>query len=363
MSEVQKRKILLIDYDSDTYQLIADALEEAGFEVIFVSDPEKAIVKSREIEPHLIMISLVLFGSNGLEVSRSIRSVERLKTVPIFLLISESDRFDRQYAAYLGIRDVLMKPLNVEEIVAKTRKMFGEPTYPSETEEIAPVLPLEEEDVMLLSEDSPGERNKVEIDTKGADGELFQTIKEKVSEPGEEEAYKKSYKNRLSVFVLLFAVLGIVFLLFSDRGREFFNRLKGTPDKQELAQEGTISGDEQKTGKPAPGVSTDESKKGFTLTKKSFTKKVAPRKPLSFSKTNSVYSVHVGAFMTEANAVSYANKLKRKGYDVYIKKVSRDDKQPLHRVLIGKFDSKKQALKQSAIIRQKEGIESFVYTY
>jgi len=104
----------------------------------------------------------------------------------------------------------------------------------------------------------------------------------------------------------------------------------------------------------------DELKKPTTPPLK-IVKKPAPVKKEVLKKT--IYAVHVGVFFHEGKAVSFSDKWKKKDYAAYVRKVLRADNKTIYRVLIGKYSKKNHALKQSSIIREQEGIRSFVYYY
>jgi len=72
------------------------------------------------------------------------------------------------------------------------------------------------------------------------------------------------------------------------------------------------------------------------------------------------YALQIGVFAVEKNALSLAETLKQKGYEVSIRTYG---KIPLHRVLIGRFDTSKKASEESRLILQKDGIRSVVYRY
>lgn len=72
------------------------------------------------------------------------------------------------------------------------------------------------------------------------------------------------------------------------------------------------------------------------------------------------YTLQVGAFAKEKNALSLAKKLKEMGYDVSIRK---DGKMSLYRVLIGRFDTAKKALEESKLILQRDSIKTVIYRY
>ncbi len=118
-----------------------------------------------------------------------------------------------------------------------------------------------------------------------------------------------------------------------------------TPEKEETVQEET-------TIEPFPveSVGSEEISSPSDIDTSEFSKK-------------QVYSIQVGAFANKRNAVSLVEKLKQKGYNSFILKQSRPGGKILHKVLIGKFDRRKEALESSRILLQKQDIETFIYSY
>jgi DNA-binding response OmpR family regulator len=74
-----------------------------------------------------------------------------------------------------------------------------------------------------------------------------------------------------------------------------------------------------------------------------------------------MYSIQIGVFKNEANAVALAKKYKDSGYDVFTQKSTAKDKGILYRVLIGKFGNKKEATRLAKSIRDKEKIDVIIY--
>lgn len=119
--------------------------------------------------------------------------------------------------------------------------------------------------------------------------------------------------------------------------------------------------------KVVPSVTIDELNNIIIPPASTDKKEVIKEKPFSTEEAKTfkkiTYSVHIGAFLIEENAVSLVNKFKQKGYEPFIRKVLRNNNETIHRVLIGNFEDKDKALEQSKIIREKEGLNSFVYYY
>jgi cell division septation protein DedD len=85
-------------------------------------------------------------------------------------------------------------------------------------------------------------------------------------------------------------------------------------------------------------------------------------KPASKHIANPVYSVQLGAFKNEGSAEALAIKFKGKGYEAFKYTDTTKDKGNLHRVLIGKFANRKEALKLASQIHTKEKVNTTVFS-
>ena len=388
MSERQEEKIIVIDDDHGTCKLILRELEAKGMEVIIISDPESAVEKAKQIDPDLIFISLLSFGSEGVRVCKSIHSIKNLREVPVIMLISYPGELDPRYAATLGVVDVLVKPLNTDELVSKTMDVLGRGAVSSARYAI-PREPLVEKEVRMFPLD---EESNVPEATKAesikAPSELLEdeTVEQKKNYAdkevdkdlfkGDYESYrgiKKSLvKKHLPIYaaLLIFAGFSVAVLFFTDTGEKLISAfLEESPVEKKSVQKDTtaetLPADKIETKKVFPPVVVDRPEESVAPAAEIGTtnivegkKKIPPKKSEFFKKTG--YSVQVGVYENGKNAVLFVNKLKEKGYEVFVIKELRADNRSVHRVLVGKFKNKNEALNLSRVIRQKEGIQSFV---
>jgi DNA-binding response OmpR family regulator len=335
MNVVQK-KILVIDHDKDTTRIITEALEAKGLEVLIISDPKKALAKSKVVAPDLMFISFDQPGTNGIEVSKSIRSIESLRTVPIILLVQNTGEFDKYEAAFLGIRNVFIKPLNTYEIISKALEILSEQAVLVKSEEVTQSSYADISSEKPSGESIP-EREEINVESMHIRSKLLKTPENGTITARAYGKRKKSQKAPIYTLFIVFIAFGIAGLLSTDTGREFFNK---TFSQKELAKNDINKTD---AGKAEAFVSYT-TKKDMTL-------------------GQTIYSVHVGVFFDEKQASLLADSLEQKGYEAYTRKVVREDKRTVYRVLVGKFDTENKALAQSKLIRMRQGIESFVYHY
>lgn len=388
MSERQEEKIIVIDDDHGTCKLILRELEAKGLEVIIISDPENAVEKAKQIDPDLIFISFLSFGSEGVRVCKSIHSMKNLREVPVIMLISYPGELDPRYAATLGVVDVLVKPLNTDELISKTMNVLGRGAVSSAGYAV-PREPLVEKEVRMfpLDEESnvpeAAKAESIKAPSELLEDETVEQKKNYADKEADKDLFKRDYesyrgikkslvKERLPIYaaLLIFAGFSVAVLFFTDTGEKLISAfLEETPGEKKSVQKDTtaetLPADNIETKKVFPPVVVDRPEESIAPAAETDTtkivqekKKIPPKKSEFFKKTG--YSVQVGAYENEKNAVLFVNKLKEKGYEVFVIKDLRADNISVHRILVGKFKNKNEALNLSRVIRQKEGIQSFV---
>ncbi|MEK6653476.1 MAG: SPOR domain-containing protein [Nitrospirota bacterium] len=83
-------------------------------------------------------------------------------------------------------------------------------------------------------------------------------------------------------------------------------------------------------------------------------------KPEAKPSAKAAFHIQVGAFKNEANAAALTNQYKDKGYDAFTSKAQKE-KEIIYRVLIGKFENRKEASKLAEDIGRKEKIKAIVF--
>jgi DNA-binding NtrC family response regulator len=133
MEEKRKRKILVIDDEKDTVDMITALLELEGFHVIQafsgreamrVLDFEVQKVSDFETPVDLILLDILLGDMDGREICRKIKDDERLRFIPVIILTVRSSLQDKIESLDLGADDYLTKPFINEELLAKVRVML-----------------------------------------------------------------------------------------------------------------------------------------------------------------------------------------------------------------------------------------------
>jgi DNA-binding response OmpR family regulator len=115
------KKVLVVDDDVKTVELVKLYLLRDGYRVITAYEGREALRLAREFHPDLIVLDLMLPGISGLEVCRTLRAES---DVPIIMLTAMSADDDRLTGLDLGADDYVTKPFSPRELAARVRAVL-----------------------------------------------------------------------------------------------------------------------------------------------------------------------------------------------------------------------------------------------
>src|ERR1700753_858402 len=110
-----KGRVLVVDDDAALAEMLGIVLRGEGFEPTFVADGDKALDAFRDTRPDLVLLDLMLPGSDGIDVCRQIRGV------PIVMRPAKTDTVDVVLGLESGADDYILKPFKSKELVARIR--------------------------------------------------------------------------------------------------------------------------------------------------------------------------------------------------------------------------------------------------
>jgi DNA-binding response OmpR family regulator len=114
-------RILVIDDDAELCRLVTRSMGDEGFIVDAVTNSRQGIERALSKEYALILLDVMMPGSNGFEVLRRIRKESR---APVLMLTAKGDTRDRVRGLELGADDYLPKPFEPSELAARIRAIL-----------------------------------------------------------------------------------------------------------------------------------------------------------------------------------------------------------------------------------------------
>ena len=111
-------RILVVDDDPQILRYVRNTLSEAGYTPIVTDDPDEVDRLLAEEQPHLVLLDLVLPGTDGFELMDRLPAV---LDVPVIILSGRGRGQDIAKAFDMGVADYIVKPFSPAELLARIR--------------------------------------------------------------------------------------------------------------------------------------------------------------------------------------------------------------------------------------------------
>jgi len=133
-------KILIVDDESAARAALETLLRREDFEVRNAHDGAAALELCAEFRPDLILLDILMPGMNGFEVCRRIKAHPDTRLTPVVLITGLSATEDRIDGINAGADDFLSKPIDFNELLARTRSLLRLKLYTDELENAEAVV-------------------------------------------------------------------------------------------------------------------------------------------------------------------------------------------------------------------------------
>jgi DNA-binding response OmpR family regulator len=117
----EKTTILLVEDETSLAQVIAQELEQHGYQVWRAGDGLTALRLHEQHRPDLVILDWMIPALDGLDVLRRLRQVS---PVPVLMLTARANEANRVIGLELGADDYLTKPFSMRELVARVRALL-----------------------------------------------------------------------------------------------------------------------------------------------------------------------------------------------------------------------------------------------
>ena len=138
-------KIAVVEDEPKLASLLSDYLQKDGFEVAVYEDGTEALQQLQANLPDLILLDLMLPGTDGVTICKQIRSTSN---VPIIMMTAKVEEVDRLLGLELGADDYICKPYSPREVVARVKAVLRR-TGPSEESQPTDQFVLEEQNAVV----------------------------------------------------------------------------------------------------------------------------------------------------------------------------------------------------------------------
>ncbi|OGR41189.1 MAG: hypothetical protein A2X35_07280 [Elusimicrobia bacterium GWA2_61_42] len=126
MADEPRIKVAAVDDDETILEIYETGLASAGMEVMSFCDPKKAREFFSEAKlaamPDVILMDIMMPGVDGISLMGDIRSKDAAAHIPIIAVSGLNDAATLNDALLFGAMDYLVKPFDLETLVAKIKK-------------------------------------------------------------------------------------------------------------------------------------------------------------------------------------------------------------------------------------------------
>ncbi|MEO0093319.1 MAG: response regulator [candidate division WOR-3 bacterium] len=114
-----KKKILLVDDETDMLAVNSAILESYGYEILSAKDGMEALATINRSVPDLILLDLMIPGIDGYQICGILKHDKRYQKIPIIIVSARFSEQDQKLAKEVGADDYLTKPFEPKTLLAK----------------------------------------------------------------------------------------------------------------------------------------------------------------------------------------------------------------------------------------------------
>jgi DNA-binding response OmpR family regulator len=116
--------VLVVDDSPDNLFFLQFLLEEEGYQVKTAESGALALAEVRKAPPSLILLDMMMPDLSGCDVAQQMRKDPALSQTPILLVTARGD-MNLAKAIESGINDLIHKPFDINEVIAKVRALLN----------------------------------------------------------------------------------------------------------------------------------------------------------------------------------------------------------------------------------------------
>jgi signal transduction histidine kinase len=122
-------RILIVDDEEKNIKLLKGILLSQNYQFYEALNGQNALELVHDINPHLILLDVMMPGISGFEVCQKLKQDEKTKSIPIIMVTALSEKEHRLKAMESGADDFLSKPVESTEVVVRVKSLLRIKSY------------------------------------------------------------------------------------------------------------------------------------------------------------------------------------------------------------------------------------------
>lgn len=125
--------IYLVEDDVNIRQMESYALKNSGYEVGEFGEGNSFFAACEEDLPDLVILDVMLPGNSGLEILRQMRSLNRMRKIPVIIVTAKTSELDAVKGLDCGADDYITKPFGIMEFISRVKAVLRRTQAQGET--------------------------------------------------------------------------------------------------------------------------------------------------------------------------------------------------------------------------------------
>ena len=117
-------KLLLVDDEPDIIEIVSYNLQNEGYQIFTATNGVEAIEMAKKVNPHLILLDVMMPEMDGIEACEKIREIKGLKDVIIAFFTARGEDYSQVAGFDAGADDYITKPVKPKVLVSKVKSLL-----------------------------------------------------------------------------------------------------------------------------------------------------------------------------------------------------------------------------------------------
>ncbi|MBW2278047.1 MAG: response regulator [Deltaproteobacteria bacterium] len=120
-----KPLLLIADDDPELVGILLKRLQVLECEIVTASDGAEALSKTKDLQPDVVILDVMMPQMNGWEVCKAIKGDEELDSIAVMMLTGIGESLNELTSPLYGADDHIDKPFDFSELLFKVRRLLA----------------------------------------------------------------------------------------------------------------------------------------------------------------------------------------------------------------------------------------------
>jgi len=121
---MSQKRIVVVEDEPDILEVLSYNLRREGFAVTTTMDGSRGLALIQKELPDLVVLDLMLPGTDGLDICRQLRANDNTQHILIVMVTAKSEESDLVLGLGIGADDYIAKPFSPRELIARVKAVL-----------------------------------------------------------------------------------------------------------------------------------------------------------------------------------------------------------------------------------------------